>query len=169
MTSYSASHAHQEKYKMRSSDDATESPLNQLTARESELLRKAGERVFSLSKRLAEKQRESDQLHSETQSLRDLLAESKEVRRVLSAQVESMQTELDREYEERSELRQLLASLHVQMQELLPVVTGLSRVHEQPRIDAPDRVAQTPPRKRSFAERLLDATSTLRTGRPPRA
>ncbi|MGE3077113.1 MAG: hypothetical protein AB7N24_20485 [Dehalococcoidia bacterium] len=153
---------------MPSHDDATESPLNQLTARESELLRKAGERVFALSKRLAEKQREADQLSSEAQSLRDLLAESKEVRRVLSAQVESMQTELDREYAERSELRRLLASLHVQMQELLPVVTGLSRVHEKPQLETPRPTPATRPKKRGLADRLADATSALRTGRPSR-
>ncbi|MGE0600091.1 MAG: hypothetical protein AB7J35_09500 [Dehalococcoidia bacterium] len=158
---------------MRTSNDDAESPLNQLTPRESELLRKAGERVFALSKRLAEKQREADQLNSEAQSLRDLLAESKEVRRVLSAQVESMQTELDREYAERSELRRLLASLHVQMQELLPVVTGLSRIQEKPQIETP-RVdsarAESPARERKlgFTERLMQASSTLRTGRPPR-
>jgi chromosome segregation ATPase len=112
---------------MASNDWKPENPLTALTPRESELLRKAGERVYSLSRRLAEKERERDRLEAETRTLRELLAESREVRTVLSAQVESLQKESDRDYQERSELRRLLASLHTQMQELLPVVTGLSR------------------------------------------
>ena len=113
---------------MQPADKEPELSIASLTPRESELLRKAGERVFALSRRLAAKETEAEQLRFEARSLRDLLAESREVRQVLSAQVASMQTELDREYEERSELRRLLASLHMQMQELLPVVTGLSRL-----------------------------------------
>lgn len=105
-----------------------EGPLGRLTERESDILRKAGERVFALSKRLADQERQSDQFRTESQSLRELLAESREVRKVLTDQISSLHRELDREYEERSELRRLLASLHVQMQELLPVVTGLSRL-----------------------------------------
>jgi predicted RNase H-like nuclease (RuvC/YqgF family) len=127
---------------MRTPDRDNESPLHQLTPREAELLKKAGERVYALSRKLSDREREAQGLQSESRSLRELLAESHEVRKVLAAQVESLQKELDREYEERSELRRLLASLHVQMQELLPVITGLSRANElsprqQARIEAP--------------------------------
>lgn len=147
-------------------------PLASLTPRESELLRKAGERVFSLSRRLAEKEREADRLRAETQSLRDLLAESREVRDVLAAQVTSLQTEIEREYEERSELRRLLASLHVQMQELLPVVTGLSRLNQaaaaapvQDASPAPappyaSSRAADPRARQGFAGRLLSAAQS---------
>lgn len=137
-----------------------------LTARESELLRKAGERVFALSRRLATSENEAEQLKAETRSLRDLLAESREVRAVLSAQVASMQTELDREYEERSELRRLLASLHLQMQELLPVVTGLSRMAPQLNQPAPEPKEPEPvvrqakpasPKHASLSQRFFSA------------
>jgi hypothetical protein len=138
-----------------------EGPLGRLTERESDILRKAGERVFALSKRLADQERESDRYQTEAQSLRELLAESREVRKVLSDQISSLYRELDREYEERSELRRLLASLHVQMQELLPVVTGLSRSQQlgaperpQPQVVAPSKangVVQTSLARRLFA------------------
>lgn len=150
---------------MESADPQEDLSSARLTARESELLRKAGERVFALSRRLANKENEAEQLKAETRSLRDLLAESREVRAVLSAQVTSMQTELDREYEERAELRRLLASLHLQMQELLPVVTGLSRLTPQlvessqppPTPKAPD--GPQPPRnnRRPLSQRFISA------------
>ena len=148
--------------------------FGQLTDRESEILRKAGERVFSLSKRLADQEKESDHLRTETQSLRELLAESREVRKVLSDQINSLHRELDREYEERSELRRLLASLHLQMQELLPVVTGLSQAQhvtlpgpepspllvkrEQPA--SPNGVGRS-----SLVQRLLTASGIVTNGR----
>lgn len=120
-------------------------PWGTLTARESELLKKAGERVFELSRRVAELERTVERLESELAGARELLAESREVRNVLVAQVTSLQTDLDREYEERSELRRLLASLHIQMQELLPVVTGLSKSY---RDEGPPAVAAPPPLQR---------------------
>ncbi len=155
---------------MQTSDGQDDLSIAALTPREAELLRKAGERVFALSRRLAAKESEADQLRSETGNLRDLLAESREVREVLSAQVRSMQTELDREYEERSELRRLLASLHLQMQELLPVVTGLSRITPalaqeaspaEPPPAAPTREPRAPrPTARTFSGRLLAAAQS---------
>lgn len=145
-------------------------PLGRLTDRESEILRKAGERVFSLSKRLAEQEKEADQLRAEARSARELLAESREVRQVLSDQIRSLQTALDREYEERSELRRLLASLHVQMQELLPLVTGLSKsVGSGPAL-AVDYDAQPSPSngsrhvQNSLARRLFAAAGEVAGG-----
>jgi chromosome segregation ATPase len=147
-----------------------ESPLSQLTPREAELLKKAGERVYALSRKVADRERETQALKLESQNLRDLLAESREVRRVLAAQVESMQRELDREYEERSELRRLLASLHVQMQELLPVITGLSRGRPELPATAPAPSPANSPNERfpGFAGRLRVAVRELRGDRPPR-
>lgn len=150
---------------MESADPQEDLSSASLTARESELLRKAGERVFALSRRLADKENEAEQLKAETRSLRDLLAESREVRAVLSAQVSSMQTELDREYEERAELRRLLASLHLQMQELLPVVTGLSRLtpqlveksRPQPTPKAPDGPQPRRNNRRPLSQRFISA------------
>ncbi len=63
-----------------------------LTARESELLKRAGERVFALSRRLAERDREVERLTSEVASLRELLAEHRTMREILSAQVATMAT-----------------------------------------------------------------------------
>lgn len=145
-----------------------EGPLGRLTERESEILRKAGERVFALSKRLAEQERETDQLRSEAQSARELLAESREVRRVLTDQISALQTALDREYEERSELRRLLASLHVQMQELLPIVTGLSRGAERSlqsgdELSAPGRYGNGHTQS-SLARRLFAAAGEVAGG-----
>lgn len=141
-------------------------PLGPLTERESEILRRAGERVFSLSRRLADKEKEADHLRSESQSLKDLLAESREVRKVLTDQISSLHRELDREYEERSELRRLLASLHLQMQELLPVVTGLSQT--QRALPAPARQEelttaheQNGHRRASLAQRLFAASGMV--------
>ena len=151
---------------MQPADGQSDLSMASLTPRESELLRKAGERVFALSRRLASSEQTAEQLRSESKSLRDLLAESREVRAVLSAQVASMQTELDREYEERAELRRLLASLHLQMQELLPVVTGLSRMTPQLAQQAPEVPSPEPardatpapqPRQQTFSQRFLSA------------
>jgi hypothetical protein len=93
-----------------------------LTARESELLKRAGERVFALSRRLADREREVERLNAEVSSLRELLAENRNIREILSAQITSLQTEHEREYEERSELRRLVAGLHLQLQEVLPML-----------------------------------------------
>ena len=155
---------------MQPSQRDTHGSLSELTPRESELLKKAGERVFALSRRLPEKEREASRYQSELQGLRELLAESREVRQVLSSQVTSLQTELDREYEERSELRRLLGSLHLQMQELLPLVTGLNRQKEALAVEAPSLKPNHPapkreaPRNRSIASRLFAAADELRGG-----
>ena len=153
---------------LSSNGGAPDSPLNQLTAREAELLKKAGERVYALSRRVAERDREVQELTSESQGLRDLLAESREVRKVLVSQVESLQTQLDREYSERSELRRLLASLHVQMQELLPSITGLAHERQLPTPPAavePAGRAAPPPGLRG---RLMRAAKELRDDRSRR-
>lgn len=141
--------------------------LGRLTDRESEILRKAGERVFALSKRLAEREREANELRSEVVGARELLAESREVRQVLTDQIQSLQTSLDREYEERAELRRLLASLHMQMQELLPIVSGLARI-ETPALPQADPVIaeRAVPIRRdapanSLARRLFAAAGSL--------
>jgi hypothetical protein len=147
-------------------NSGSENPLGNLTERESEILRKAGERVFALSKRLADQERESSRLTSEAQTARELLAESREVRRVLSNQVQSLQTALDREYEERSELRRLLASLHIQMQELLPLVTGLARAGDLALPPRSDSVVPSPAKtygatSPSLARRLFAAAGEI--------
>ena len=151
---------------MQDSNREPDFPVGPLTARESELLRKAGERVFALSRRLASKESEADKLQAETKSLRDLLAESREIRQVLAAQVASMQQELDREYEERSELRRLLASLHLQMQELLPLITRPAEAAARPALlpsTAEHEVASTRGSRQrraaanTLSERLLNA------------
>ena len=141
---------------MASNPQLPEGPLGRLTERESDILRKAGERVFALSKRLADQEREADRSSAEAQSLRELLAESREVRKVLTDQISSLHRELDREYEERSELRRLLASLHVQMQELLPVVTGLSRTQ--------DRLAEVTPKPPPASAQLSGPKSSSPNG-----
>jgi predicted RNase H-like nuclease (RuvC/YqgF family) len=91
-----------------------------LTARESDLLRRAGERVFSLSRQLAAAEAHNRRLQAELDHTREMLAETRQGREILSAQVSSLQREVEREFQERSELRKLLASLQMQMQALLP-------------------------------------------------
>ena len=104
----------------------------QLSPRESELLKKAGERIFALSRRVSAAERETERLTAENTALRELVAEVRNMRDVLSSQVSSLLREKDREYEERSELRRLLASLHMQMQEVLPLVTTLVAAQQPP-------------------------------------
>lgn len=153
---------------LSSNGGAPDSPLNQLTAREAELLKKAGERVYALSRRVAERDREVQELKSESQGLRDLLAESREVRKVLISQVESLQTQLDREYGERSELRRLLASLHVQMQELLPSITGLAQERQLPAPSPVPEQVKPPAPPLGLRDRLLRAAKDLRDDRKHR-
>jgi ABC-type transporter Mla subunit MlaD len=95
-----------------------------LTARESNLLRQAGERIFAVSRKLADSEREVQQLRQEISHLGELLAETRASRDTLSAQVQSIQRDLEREYDERAELRRLLASLQMQLQSLLSAVVG---------------------------------------------
>lgn len=94
----------------------------ELTARESDLLRKAGERVFGLSRQLAATEANARRLQSELEHTREILAETRQTRDILSAQVTALQREVEREFEERSELRKLLASLQLQLQAMLPSV-----------------------------------------------
>ncbi len=101
-----------------------EEALGSLTQRESDLLRKAGERVFALSRKLAESERQVARHRQEAEHLRELLAETRMSRDTLSAQVSSLQRELEREYEERAELRRLLSSLQLQMQAMLPMIVA---------------------------------------------
>ena len=96
--------------------------LGALTPRESELLNQAGDRIFNLSRKLADRERELERSRLETTHLREMLDETRAMRDTLSAQVQSLQRDLEREYDERSELRRLLASLQMQLQSLLPSV-----------------------------------------------
>lgn len=105
-------------------DAAAEEPLGALTQRESDLLRKAGERVFVLSRKLAESERQVAHLREASDHLRELLAETRLSRDTLAAQVSSLQRELEREYDERSELRRLLSSLQMQIQAMLPLIVA---------------------------------------------
>jgi chromosome segregation ATPase len=90
-----------------------------LSDRESELLQRAGERVFALSRKVAAAEREIERLRSELQQSSILVDEVRRSRDVLSSQVMSLLNERDREYQERAELRRLLASLQSQMQSML--------------------------------------------------
>lgn len=150
---------------MMAQSQATESrspeALGSLTARESELLKRAGERVFALSRRLAERDRQVEKLTAEAAALRELLSENRNIREILSAQITSLQTEHEREYEERAELRRLVAGLHVQLQEVLPLlmrqlptpdVASLPEVAEQHR---PAERLTRPPRRESWTKRLF--------------
>lgn len=90
-----------------------------LTERESELLRKAGDRIFRLSRRLAEAERTVQRLEQELAHTRELLTETRASRDVLSAQVSSVHRDLEREYVERAELRRMLSSFQLQIQSML--------------------------------------------------
>jgi len=130
-----------------------------LTARETELLKRAGERVFALSRRLAERDREVERLRAEVDSLRELLAENRNIREILSAQITSLQTEHEREYEERSELRRLVAALHLQLQEVIPMLVR-QRAEEVPALAAriPEQAEPAKHRSkknRSWADRMV--------------
>lgn len=116
-----------------------------LSERESALLRQAGDRVFSLSRRLADADREANRLAATNDALRELLDETRRSRDILSAQVSSLQVERDREYEERAELRRLLASLHLQLQELLPAMTSAIRAQSQLAFESPRLAPPAPP------------------------
>ncbi len=130
-----------------------------LTARESELLKRAGERVFALSRRLAERDREVEKLRAEVDSLRELLAENRNIREILSAQITSLQTEHEREYEERSELRRLVAALHLQLQEVIPMLVR-QRTEDPPALAAPlqqhsERNKPRSKKNKSWADRMV--------------
>ena len=90
-----------------------------LTPRESDLLKRSGERIFTLSRKVAAAEREIERLKTEVLQSQLLIEEIRRSRDVLSAQVTSLLVERDRDYQERSELRRLLASLQNQMQTIL--------------------------------------------------
>lgn len=90
-----------------------------LSERESELLRRSGERIFALSRKVAAAEREIERLRAELHQSQLLADEVRRTRDVLSAQVESLLNERDRDYMERAELRRLLAGLQSQLQAIL--------------------------------------------------
>ncbi len=110
---------------MKNAESATAGALSDvrngasLSERESELLRRAGERVFTLSRKVAAAEKENERLRSELRQAEILVDEVRKSRDVLSSQVASLLNERDREYQERAELRRLMASLQSQMQEML--------------------------------------------------
>jgi hypothetical protein len=93
--------------------------LGQLSEREAEILRRSGERVFELSRRLADAERSLAEARQRTAQLEELLNETRRSRDTLLAHTESLQRLLEREYDERAELRRLLAGLQMQMQSML--------------------------------------------------
>jgi hypothetical protein len=93
--------------------------LGQLSEREAEILRRSGERVFELSRRLADAERSLAGAQQRTAQLEELLAETRKSRDTLLTHAESLQRLLEREYDERAELRRLLAGLQMQMQSML--------------------------------------------------
>jgi chromosome segregation ATPase len=133
-----------------------EAGLGSLSARESELLKTAGERVFDLSRRLAEKDKETERLKSDLAGLRELLAETRSSRDILANQVLSLQRELEREFEERSELRRLLSSLHLQLQTMMsPAGTLSPQSRLAPQHSSAQKALPAPARRPSWSERVL--------------
>lgn len=113
-----------------------------LTARESELLRKAGDRIFALSRGLAEAEKAVQRLDLELRHTRELLSETRSSRDILSSQVTALQRELEREYVERAELRRLLSSFQMQIQTMLtPTATEDLRPRLGQGREAPQRMA----------------------------
>ncbi len=102
-----------------------------LSPRESELLKRSGERIFILSRKVAAAEKEIERLRTEVAQSQLLIDEVRRSRDVLSAQVASLLNERDRDYHERSELRRLLASLQNQMQTILS--TLLAAAPPEPR------------------------------------
>ena len=102
-----------------STGESSELNLGQLSEREAEILRRSGERVFELSRRLADAERSLAEAQQRTAQLEELLAETRKSRDTLLAHTESLQRLLEREYDERAELRRLLAGLQMQMQSML--------------------------------------------------
>ena len=114
-----------------------------LTAREAELLRKAGDRIFALSRGLADADKAVQRLELELRHTREMLAETRASRDVLSSQVTSLQREVEREFVERSELRRLLSNFQMQVQTML---TPTASEDHRPRLgqgrEAPQRAAR---------------------------
>lgn len=136
---------------------APNTTFDSLTVRESELLRKAGDRIFALSRKLSEAERTVQRLEQELAHSRELLDETRRSRDVLSDQVRSMQGDLEREFVERSELRRLLASLQVQFQaQFAPRVQDLRPRLGQGR-ESPQRGSAEVPTSKGVAGRMLRA------------
>lgn len=94
-----------------------------LTARETELLGQAGERVFQLARRLSATEKEVERIRTELALRDELLAETRRSRDVLGAQVQSLLQERERDYEERQEMRSLFMTTQVQLQAILEKMT----------------------------------------------
>ena len=92
-----------------------------LTAREADLLREAGDRVFTLSRDLAEAARATDQLRADLASALNGRAESAAARDAQELRAESLQAQLGRAIEERDELRQLIKSLDHRLNQALAI------------------------------------------------
>lgn len=165
----------------QTAEPALEDSFGKLTERESEILRKAGERIFELSGRLAESERQSTQMRQESGQLRELLAETRSSRDALSAHVESLQRHLEREYDERAELRRLLAGLQMQLQALLPAhgyaapdasqfigrqaaQRSASTAPPPARVEAPRPARKKPPQKSGWLHTAAREWRSLRGG-----
>ena len=131
--------------------------FDSLTARESELLRKAGDRIFALSRKLSEAERSVQRLEQDLAHCRELLQETRQSRDILSDQVRAMQGDLEREFVERSELRRLLASLQVQLQSLLTPRVEDARPRLGQGREAPQRGSTNLQGSRGMAGRVLRA------------
>ncbi len=131
--------------------------FSSLTARESELLRKAGDRIFALSRGLAEAEKSVQRLELELRHTRELLTETRSSRDVLSSQVTALQRELEREFVERSELRRMLSSFQMQIQNMLVPTASEDR---RPRLG---QGREAPQRAASQGSRGLDSISRLWT------
>jgi chromosome segregation ATPase len=125
--------------------------LKGLSSRESELVRKAGERVFELSRKAAERDREIDRLKLELAHLREMLDETIRSREVLSSQVVSLQADAERALEERAELRTLLAGSQAQVQQLLARLLESGPLAQQQPSPGPLRLGKQAPQRGSRA------------------
>jgi hypothetical protein len=95
-----------------------------LNDREAQLLQLSGDRIYSLSRRLATADREAQILRAELDTTREMLTEARHMRDILASQVEALLKERDRDYEERAQLRELLLASQAQLHQLLPHALG---------------------------------------------
>lgn len=100
-------------------DDDGQAALAALTAREAELLREAGERVFALSRDLAEGARERARLEAELAAARARRDEAVAAGEAAQRNVAAIEAEAARGLEERAELRQLITSLDGRLRQAL--------------------------------------------------
>jgi hypothetical protein len=137
-------------------ESAQSSAEVELTPRESAMLHQAGDRVFTLARRLAGLERDHAQLRLELQHLTDLLGETRSTRDVLSRQVESLQLERERDYEERAELRKLLVAMTGELQ------AALAQTIARPMLSGPPPLTEL--RSRSSAARSKPVAQQGLTG-----